>query len=689
MGLVDSATSLAGELLGDAPAPAKTKADQPPEFQRGESLRPPQQGGAAAPQLDNAHDQTPIDFIHFGRMHADDGAGFAGAEIDDLQAEATLGIDALSRSAMYRAALQRESLLLYEFIGSLQTILKQYKDSQGPLGGLAGAAMDFLSSDAPGDAPPDPAELDLHREDVGKAGAFTNKAEASFVELHTTGRDLHLYRADYRQFTSNCYQHYVEKKGDGGGPGGALGNLMPDMGFVSDKIKLVSGILFKAFDIYLAMYLAAQKEYEATIEDASYQLSLSAIKGNWRPVYPTWYPQPPAPTQQASTKAKSKPNNAVEKTVADANDKADEVAKSVNDTVADVRDFLGFEKAPPAANGLAPLDQIFARLLPPSPKELARPSVEGIFIAAFKKVLDVPVPEIVITVIREITTANIELLRRVYKAVLYGRGSVTIDAATMARAGSDALVAKMFELAARLIPGLGFLGDGKSQLVSLPGMGQLTGKEAENFLSRYVKDALGGPLGKIAELSSAALAPILEEARKQGGANGSTMEPLLGHLPLVLTLQFRNTFFPLIDLVLSLAFGKTASPLNSALNPVKGFLGDLHGGAKGVYKDADQTYDDAMAKKKDVENHIDHAAKQLSQVDLVKVAKDPGAFADKLMNPDAVPGAGAEAGPPPPPPPFPPASRVAKSRGLPVTAADLDEAEKQQGEMKIKSPSAV
>jgi len=677
MSFLDDAMAVADGLLGgDDAASAKTRAETPPEFTRGKTLKRPGEGGAVAPQLDNTLDRSPVDFIHFGRIHGDDGGDFVHEEVNDLAGEATVEAEAVGRGVMFRAALERETLLLHGFMESTRAVLQEYADGQGPLGNVMGEAMDLLGGGGGEDEPPGAAELDLHMADASAAGGLANQEEISWLDLHTAGRDLHLHRADYLQVCADCEKHFVKKDGGGGG-GGGLGGLLPEMPGVTGAMKTVQGIVFKALDIYLAMYLLLRREYEDDIEEAAYGLSLQAIEETWRPVYDIWFPQPHLP-ETGPEPGYEEDRNFLEEAVDEANRAAEAVTDTLNEARDEVRGFLGFEEDPPDCNGRDALETLFSTFMEQEEKVQA-PSAAGTFLRAFKEVLGLDeLPGFVEHLIREITGVNIGLLGRVYTAVMLGRGRVPVDEASMIRAGREELADKMMELAGRFIPGLGMLNEPGHSLLAADGIGDFGGEEISNMGSGLLDDLLGEQIGMIAELSSARLASDLEAARNAAGEKGITMEVLLGQLPRMLTLQFRNTFFPLVDLLMENVLGAVGGVAAQIASPVKGFLGDIQGAAKGVYDDAMGVYEDAMDIKQKAENVQEKLAEG---VDLADAVKDPGGFVDSLTGGAgaAGPGEAAEA----PPPPFPGSDRMETGKGLAVTLDAYETVKTQQDGMTI------
>ena len=682
MGLLDDAMDTADALLGDEEAAGKTVADPPATFVQdgwldGQANTPQT---AAAPQLENALDQARIDVIHFGRIFADDGLRFPHAECDDRLGEADLDETAIGRASQVRAALQRETLLVHEFMNATQIALTDYENSKGPMGAAMDMATDLITGDEETAAPPTAAELDLHKEEVSQSGGYANLEETKWIDLHTTGRDLHLFLEDYRAFGTKCETAFIKRDGASGGKG--LAGLLPEIPGVPGVINDIQSYVFKAFDIYLGMFFACRATYEPEIVKQVSTFSVARLRAKARPLFDIWFPQPPVqnPTNP-NNPPPGTPSNPLDEAVQSVKDEVQKVEDKVDSVKEDVRDFLGFEDQGPSCPGDATLNAIFASM-EENPSQAGAPTVAGRFLEAFTEILGVEPPDFIQTVIKELSSANLELVKRVYRAIMMGRASLPVDRAAMMRAGRETLSDKIVEIASRLIPGLDFINKDQN-LLNASGVGQFGGEEIGNIASRYLDQGLGDQLAKVAEFSSGELAPVLEEARTMAGQDGRTMEPLLGRLPYVLSLQFRNTFFPLIDLVLEAVFGAIKGPASQALGAVTGIVQDAKMAAQGVYNDAMDAKNEVEQKKKDAEKIIDNLS---GNHDLMEVAADPEAYAKKMMDtsdPTAPSGPGDT--PAPPPDPFPGSDRVPITKGLAITAADIDESLAQQGEMTIKT----
>jgi hypothetical protein len=78
------------------------------------------------------------------------------------------------------------------------------------------------------------------------------------------------------------------------------------------------------------------------------------------------------------------------------------------------------------------------------------------------------------------------------------------------------------------------------------------------------------------ELTMGELVDKLEGARQQAvAANAIAMEVYLGMFPWLMALNFRNTFFPVWDLVMDNTFGKIDGPLGDAVKSAKSTMADI------------------------------------------------------------------------------------------------------------------
>ena len=135
---------------GEAPKPAAMK-QATPKFLKGDPAPIDEPKGNAPGSTALAHPNVfdpkmPVEFIHFGRVHSDVHDVFNhDQELDDTKADALKDLPTGGRGIAFRAALQREAILLDGFIGSVQGVLKECKGSEGAADKLIGAATDLMS----------------------------------------------------------------------------------------------------------------------------------------------------------------------------------------------------------------------------------------------------------------------------------------------------------------------------------------------------------------------------------------------------------------------------------------------------------------------------------------------------------------------------------------------------------------
>lgn len=666
LGTVTDIVDTASGLLGGDDGAAGDKITGTPEYTQGESLEPQDgaDGVATAPQNLNALDQGPIEFIHFGRVHADVNTRFVHSDIDDIAHP--IESDSEDRAIRFRAALERETLLLHGFASSFKEVLTEYEANQGGLGDLAGAAMDLLSGDEPSGAPkPTAADLDAHMADIATCGGLVNQTEITYLNIHTSGVDLHQFRADYVALATEVHAQYALGEGGDAAGGGGLGGMLPEMPGVTGALKTGMDISFKAFDIYVAMFCNLQKTYEAKIEDACYRQTIKAIRDNFTPVYAVWFPQPEvAASSGASTQGGggADPNDPAAQAAQAANEQIDKVENAIQDVQDkaddvrnDIRGFLGFEDDPEPTFGDDEFNEIFA-LFSEKEEDGAPVSAARAFTTGFNEALGIDdLPGVINTVISEITTINVGVLKRVYKAIQLGGASSVIDEASILRVGREEMSDAIIRLAADLIGT--DLTDPDRKLLSLSPIGDFGGEQVGNLASGLLDDALGAQLQHIIDLTMKDLGARLEAARvKAKGEDALTMEVFYGMLPWLLALQVRNTFFPFWDLLVKYVFGSLTGPINSMMSPINNVLG---------------TAGDVVNEVKNVTDTINNVTETLADgVDLIDAAKDPGAFADSLMGGDDPTAGGSDA----PPPAFPGSPRERTGVGAAITLAEVDEA---------------
>jgi len=528
------------------PAPAMFKKAPPIEEQ---SASPP---GSTALQHDNVYNSSGItEFIHFGRVHNDLVERFQHPSLPDDQDTKNLPTTTGQRAFMYRAALERETLLLDGYITSVQHVLEECAQSEGGVADLAGAVSSLAGGSAKNK--PDPAQLDPYLAAVEAAGGKINVAAVAYEDIHKAGIDLHQARANFRAFVPSL------AAGAGGGSGGGLlGNLpgalpLPPLPGVGDAIKTVQGILFKLFDIYKAMFLALREAYEPIIDDACYARSIEAIRTRYEPVFDVWSIKPP----DAGPKKSEDKILDVQKTGLDAADSAvGDVNKGYSDAKREVdsvqqgwRDFWG--QTPPEGPGGSYIAQAFAGVSKP----------EELMVGAFEKTLDVgELPGFVHTVLAELAKTNVGMLGRVYQSLQDPAAARQLDEQAFFVAGRTYLEGVLRELILKLVPAFS---------VGLPVGPKVDEHMVAGKAASFADELVGGKLDPILNLSMGTLHDELLAARLAADKSSAyTMEIYLARIPLLLALMTRNTFFPIWKLVIEKVFGTGSAVAGMLLGPV-------------------------------------------------------------------------------------------------------------------------
>jgi hypothetical protein len=597
MGLTDaisSAADAAASALGAGGGSAPKPDPGTPEFVREDPLDPPKDkkpivagpnGGDTPPN--SAQPPDPTEFVHYGKVHADTTDHFPHPKFDNEKGKKPAG-----RAILFRDAVEREALLLHGYVTATKTVHEDLKNNRGVAGAVAGAIGSLLGSSG---SEPDPGSLQCLLDDITKAGGTINAEAADYLKTHKAAIDLHQTRADYTKYCEEKLDaYYLQKKDDG--PAALLTSLPS----IAGPAKDVFGVLFKAFDIYFGIYLSLRKEYEPVIEGAAYKFSLDTVKKYSTHTFAPWYPLPKdAP---AAEEGHSGLLGGVE-------DKVDEAKKSVTDVLGVPED----EEPPPGEDAIKEIFGIFGSgpsddkkdeaqsdqpadsAAPaasaddtPSPDEATKDKpkpkpADGLVCEGFNKVLGFDIG-FMNKPIGKITWGNVEFLKAVYLK-LCRDSSKKLDQDWLNETAHTLLFDKIYGF---IEDNLGFIK--KAEDFSTDVQGQKLGPKK---VIDQGKDALAQKLGSyidpIIKLATGKLADKLEDLRSTADKNKSvTMEVFLSHLPYLLAFQVRNTTFPLWDLLINELLGKGNAALDTALKPVRGFIGDARNVASDVKDKTDR-----------------------------------------------------------------------------------------------------
>lgn len=555
MGLLDDATSMLDAATGGKQS---STAEAEAKYFLKEVLSNPETGEsgfvgtsyAGQDDLPNPFDPGIItEFIHFGKVHPDTGKKFPH-NIGDTYKPENATVQPEGHAIMFRDALERESIALFGFVSSTKIILKEATENRGAIGAVGDLASNLLGGGS-GASKPDPTQLDTFLTDIAAQMATINKPAVLYPEIHEAGVKLHETRATYVAFCQSLNDFYI--KPPEGNPLDAAAGALANLPGVGNIMATVQRFAFKMFDLYLAAYLQLRTTHEASVEEAAHDLTIDAIKKDYKDftyTYPIWFKKPASqiPPEAAGGKNLLKP----------VTDKINEVKDDIGKKVDKVYDFLGVNGEPDKTPGTAALKAVFAAMKGPTETlPDAKPSASACLITGMDTAMqDIHgIPEFVKKVMTKINDANLGLLEEVYARIMASGADGKIESQYLIEAGrrhlSQKIVLIMADLASGILPGGG---DFKMSLTS--------GKtlSAQQFVAKIIEDKLIHYVDPIIQITIGDLAGQMEASRLKAEENkAQTMEVLLGRLPWLTSLMFKNTFFPIWNLVVEKVF-ETVSP---------------------------------------------------------------------------------------------------------------------------------
>jgi hypothetical protein len=535
-----------------------------PTFIRGEQLgtQDGNIGGAHPPDDLATHNLgAPIEFIHFGYVHPDDSKPFEhSTEIDDIL-RTELGEGAKSRAIMFRAALEREAILLNGFIVSTQRILAEREAALGGIGEVVAVVTDLIGGEGGGSKAPKASDLNDVISKVAAAGEAINKNPITYTDIHNAGIALAEARAQYRDFLGK-----IKDKPEGDKATGLLDSVdavAGALGGLGDAFSVISGIATKAFDIYVAFYAYIAFSQEPAIEKACREISIQAIEKNAKLIFPVWAHIPEeAPSSSTLPGA-----------LGDAVD-------AVTGAYEDVRSF--FDGSAPDCPGTAFLPSAFS-IKDPSPANQPPPmptDLGTLIINAFRSQIKF-IPDDVLKIIQKIVEYDVDFIQAVYQKLIERIPDEEITYAEVLAAGRRHLLDRLLKI-----------GVGQSSFLQdlMKGIQIQTIKVSPERFINEALDALNSEilskLDPVFQVTMKDFAQMLEALRFIALQHSShTMEMYLGRLPYLLALLFRDTFFPIWDLIVEYVFGPIGGP------PLQAFMDSFRTFREGLQGDIDSVRD--------------------------------------------------------------------------------------------------
>ena len=499
----------------------------------------------------------PVEFIHFSQVHHDSGHVFPHNKISppDLP-EAPEG-----HAIMFRDALQREAIMMHGFISSSLVVVKEATASQGGLQDVANMAGSLLGGGG-GAKPPDPSKLDGFLDDLKSAADVVKPISITYPNTHDTGKKFHETRNKYIEFCDSLNAYYLKPPQENPAESMAKG-VIANVPGIGKWINIIMRYAFKLQDVYLAVFLQIREDHERNIELAAHQLTIDAIKGKYAQynlVYPVWFKKPESQTPVAPTGGGSNPFKPITDAVKSVTDEADSIKK-------DIYGFFGKNGEPEETPGSSQLGEIFGKMrgAAKDTSDAKQPPTtsESICSALDATLSDVGgLPKVMRSIVAKVNDANLGLLEEVYRRLMAVGMTDEIDAALLLEAGRRHLSGLVVDTAMDFAKG--FM-SGIPTGIHAQGMNL----SAEDLLKKQIYEHLSKYTEPILKIAIGDLTGQMEAARKKAQAEkAQTMEVLLGRLPWLTALMFRNTFFPIWNLVVEEVFGKAAAPLKEALKAV-------------------------------------------------------------------------------------------------------------------------
>ena len=570
-----------------------------------------------APNLPNVRDMPLIiEFIHFGRVHTSRTNVFPHNDYKDEELIADLDANARPRAIQFRAALEREVILLSGFMQSTQTVLEEREKDKGALGSAMGTlgSLAGIGGGAGGSGTSSAADVNSYLEKVKSAAGKLNATPIEYKVTHKSAMDMHKARADYRAFLDKVIQEKPKA-----GPDSLLGSL-PGLssiaGPVGDVIAVAQGIAFKAQDIRVKFFANIAKQQEPSVETACHDMTISAITTKFNPFLPVWFPKPDAPAAAAPPDKKYDDNF-----IGDAEKKVDGVKKDVDDKLKDVKDFFEAVKSKDAP-GEPFLGQAFTAGEPPDksfvPMELGSLTVKAFADALGKS----PLPGFVESILRTILAVSIELLHGALQSVLFRDPNTPIVGKDLYEGARHRMMQKVIALA---VDKVGFLKTAKDFQVGLPmGLAVKPADFAEKGLDKVeelINEKIGAYLDIPLKEAMGNFADQLELARQQGlKEKCHTMECYLGRLPWMQASLFCNLFFPFWDALMDIFSNTLGGALAGPLGAIKGAASK----AKGLMDSGRDALAKADAVKKKLEADQAALGQGISAADVIQGKTDVG-----------------------------------------------------------------
>ncbi len=540
---------------------------------------PPATAGSATATIDEQ-----IELLHFGTAYLDAAGAFPCPNVVDDDPKLAMAELFGGHALMYRAALERETILLGGFIDAHVAALAERDDpktGEGLLGQAMGVVGNLLGGGGGMASKATAADLNPYVAKVAPIAGALDVATITYDVTHQAGIDLHNLRASYQQYL----QQEVAKPPIPTGEAGLfsqvplLKSLLPPA--IANIFTLVEKMTTKAFDVYVGLVVGLTQAMMPVIETASREITIYAITQKTAPIFSVWLP----PTENKDDSASNLIDGPSKSTGTDPLSKLQNavagVVDPINQTVAPVIDFLS---APgQKALGSPFLDQIFDQIADGSGYLHYVKNAHGmgdIVEGVVAKQMGFPLPDFVSSLITRVAAVHADFLRGVYGKLCTFPADNDVTEDALVAAGRQQILSQLIEAVGQSVGVLKKIRDFNFNLNLFgPIEKTLSGEALYQRAKELVESDLEPYLDPIVAKVMKHFADTLEAARSTAlAANAMTMEVYLARLPTLFALLFRMTFFPMWDLMVQTIF----KPVTDLLDPMTNDLDGLRNKAQGI-----------------------------------------------------------------------------------------------------------
>lgn len=525
-----------------------------------------------------------IELICFGTVYRDRRAAFAHDAIDDTDPKVDLSAMIGGHAIQYRAALERETILLSGLLAAHQDALTERDKDEGTLGTVMGVVGNLLGAGGMS-AKAEPADLNPYVAQLTSVAGAVDAEAITYDVTHQAGIDLHKVRASYCAYLDQQLDKQKKPKQESS----LLSSIPLLKGVLPDEIANIFVMVEKmsslAFDVYTNLILELTRTMMPLFDSSCRDITIDSIQNRRVPIFDVWLPPPP-PGDDPSKHLIQAPKtpgkvgfDPLDNLVQGFVGKVQDVVGSVNDAADPVVDFL--TRPGKASPGGPFLDHVFAQLADKTgylQTAGGAPSIGDLAVKCVVNAFGFDPPAFVKSLITRVIAVHADFLRGVYGQLVSLDPTKPIVEEELVIAGRSHLVSQVIEALAH---SLSFLDTIRGFHFGLQIFGpidkELSGEALFQRAKELLDNELGPHLDPIIELLMRDFAKVLEGARLS--AQGSmTMEVYLARLPTLYALLFRKTFFPVWDLLVHTVF----KAVSDVLDPMTGKVAELANKAKGI-----------------------------------------------------------------------------------------------------------